>query len=73
MCPAEVALFRGIINMDEDEADKNWDLPQAVQNHWQVSVVKKKENMDSYILKNLVENYAHLNIEGTETKVCESE
>lgn len=62
MLPPEVALFRGIINIEGDQADEKPDMAQAVRSHWPVSVVKKKDDLNSYILTNLVENYAHLNI-----------
>lgn len=69
MRPSEVSLFRGIMNVDEDEAAEKPDMAQPVRSHWPVSVVKKKGDMDSYILKNLVENYAHLNIDETPEEV----
>jgi hypothetical protein len=68
MLPPEVALFRGIINVDGDQADENPDMAQAVRSHWPVSVVKKKDEVDSYILTNLVENYAHLNVDEESAK-----
>ncbi len=40
-------------------------MVQTVRSHWPVSVVRKKEDLESHILTNLVENYAHLNIEET--------
>lgn len=63
MRPPEIALFRGIMNIEKDWTDEQPDMAQAVRSHWPVSVVKKKEELDSHILGNLVENYAHLNIE----------
>lgn len=63
MHPNEIALFRGLMNIDEGEADKESDMAQAVRSHWPVSVVKKKGDLDSHILTNLVENYAHLNMD----------
>ncbi|KAJ4290983.1 hypothetical protein N0V90_010179 [Kalmusia sp. IMI 367209] len=39
------------------------DMARAVRSHWPVGVMNKKDNLDSYILTNLVENYAHLNVE----------
>lgn len=63
MRPPEVALLRTKTNMDDDELDERPRMAHAVQSHWPVSVVKNKKDMDSYILTNLVENYAHLNIE----------
>ena len=63
MRPAEVALMRGIMNIDEVEADGKRDMVQAVRSHWPVSVVRKKEDLNSHILKTLVESYAHLKVE----------
>lgn len=37
-------------------------MTQAVRSHWPVSVVKKKQDIDSLILKTLVDDYAHLEI-----------
>lgn len=63
MRPPEIALLKGTMNLNEDEADEKRDLEQAVRSHWPVSVVRKKEDLDSQILTNLVESYAHLNVE----------
>lgn len=62
MRPAEVVLFRGIVNTDEFDRGEQPDMAQVVRSHWPVSVVKRKEDLESYILTNLVENYAHLNV-----------
>lgn len=62
MRPDEVALFRGTMNIDDDNKERP-DMVQTVRSHWPVSVVKKKSDLESYILANLVENYAHLNTE----------
>lgn len=51
------------MNLNEDELGDSPDMAQAVRSHWPVSVVKKKEDVESYILSHLVENYAHLNTE----------
>ncbi|KAL7793630.1 hypothetical protein V8C37DRAFT_378517 [Trichoderma ceciliae] len=59
----EVALLRDTMNLDESEWDEKRTMAQAVRSHWPVSVVKKKEDLDSHILTNLVKSYAHLNIE----------
>jgi len=63
MRPPEVALFRGILDMDGDQVVDKPDMAQTVRSSWPVSVVKKKDDVDAYILTNLVENYAHLNVE----------
>lgn len=63
MSPAEVALFRTTTKIHEDDAYEEPKMAQAIRSHWPVSVVKKKEDMPSRILKNLVERYAHLNTE----------
>lgn len=63
MRPSEIALCRGVIDMDTYHASTGADMTQAVRSHWPVSLVKKKDDLDSYILNNLVENYAHMNVE----------
>lgn len=63
MRPQEAALLRGIINI-EPELEEKQDSMQVVRSSWPVSVVKKKEDVDANVLNNLVESYAHLNIEG---------
>ena len=63
MRPSEVALFKGIMNIDEAKEVEKPDMAQTVRSHWPVRVVKKKEDLDSHILTKLVENYAHLNID----------
>ena len=51
------------MSFDEAEADLRQDMAQAVKSHWPVAVVRKIDELDEHILTNLVENYAHLNIE----------
>lgn len=63
MRPPEIALLKDSMKMDEKEWNERQGMAQAVRSHWPVSVVKKKEDLDSHILANLVENYAHLNVE----------
>jgi hypothetical protein len=63
MRPAELALFKGVINMDEDETERNARMVQEVRSDWPVSVVKKKDEKNAYVLKHLVDNYAHLNVD----------
>ena len=64
----EANLLKNTIKFDEDEADHKQAMVQAVRSHWPVSVVRKKKDLDSHGLKNLVQKYAHLNVdERTET------
>ncbi|RFU76539.1 n-terminal fungal transcription regulatory domain-containing [Trichoderma arundinaceum] len=56
-----ILIAKGLL--DENEEDERRDMAQAVRSHWPVSVVKKKEDMKSHILANLVDTYAHLNVE----------
>ncbi|KAH6884387.1 hypothetical protein B0T10DRAFT_493135 [Thelonectria olida] len=63
MRPREFALLKGTMSVDEEEADAKREMVQAVRSHWPVSVVKKQEDVDSHILTNLLESYAHLNVE----------
>jgi hypothetical protein len=60
MRPQESALLKQFADLEEDEDEEKQALKQAVRSHWPVSVVKKKEDLESHILANLVENYAHL-------------
>ena len=62
MRPQEAALLREAIDLDENEADEKRALMQEVRSHWPVSVVRNKEELESHVLKNLLENYAHLNV-----------
>ncbi|KJK76000.1 hypothetical protein H634G_08757 [Metarhizium anisopliae BRIP 53293] len=59
----ELSLLKTTVRLDEDEEDERRHMAQAVRSHWPVSVVKKKEDVNSHILKNLVETYAHLNVD----------
>jgi len=63
MRPQEAALLRDTVDLDEDDAEGKLAQMQVVRSHWPVSVVKKKEDIDSHLLTNLVENFAHLNVE----------
>ncbi|KAG6002751.1 hypothetical protein E4U54_000808 [Claviceps lovelessii] len=63
MRESDVALLKEALRVDDDEIDAQCDLVQAVRSHLPVSL-KKKENMDAHILKNLVEKYVGLAIEG---------
>lgn len=63
MRPVEVALFRSIGNVDAEQIDGRSHMAQAVRSHWPVSVVKKKEDVEKHVLKNLVESYAHLAVD----------
>lgn len=63
MRPRELALLKDTMRIDDREWDEKREMAQAVRSHWPVSVVKKKEDLDSHLLKNLVENYAHLNVD----------
>ncbi|KAM5350843.1 hypothetical protein ACJ41O_007348 [Fusarium nematophilum] len=71
MRPLEVALLRGV-SLDEDEADSRRDMVQAVRSHWPVSVVKNQKDVETHILTNLVESYAHLNVREENTTAQES-
>lgn len=50
----EVDLLRSSMILEDEEVDDKHDLGQPVRSHWPVSVVKKKEDIDSHILMNLV-------------------
>ncbi|KAI8723046.1 Zn(2)-C6 fungal-type domain-containing protein [Fusarium sp. LHS14.1] len=63
MRPQELALLRGTMSLEEQEAVKELNVMQPVRSHWPVSVVKKQEDVDAHILKNLVKSYASLNVE----------
>jgi len=61
MRPQEAALLRETMEPEEEESEEKKSLMQSVRSHWPVSVVKKKEELDSHILTTLVESYGHLN------------
>lgn len=62
MRPQEAALLRGIMTLEEESVHETHDMTQPVRSHWPVTIVKKAEDLNSHLLTNLVENYAHLNI-----------
>lgn len=71
MRPKELALLRGTMSLEEQEAVNERDAMQPVRSHWPVSVVKRQQDVDAHILKNLVKSYASLNVEehpGRETQ-----
>ena len=59
----EAALLKDTVTFDETKADEKEAMVQTVKSSWPVTVVKKMDEVDSLLLKNLVENYAHLNVE----------
>lgn len=63
MSAGEVSMLKSSMNLDDNEATEldRQVMTQAVRSHWPVSVVKKQD-MDSLILKTLVDDYAHLEI-----------
>ena len=63
MRPQEVALLRDTVGLEEEESDGKREMVQAVRSHWPVGVVKKVGDLYSHILTNLVESYAHLDLE----------
>lgn len=63
MRPQEASLLRSTSAIDDAEPEGKQQMIQAVRSHWPVSVVRKKEDIESQILTNLVENYARLNTE----------
>lgn len=67
MRPVEVSLFKGTMNMDGVELDESLDMAQTVRSHWPIAVVKNKKDVDNYVLANLVENYASLNVDESTT------
>ncbi|KAG4269010.1 hypothetical protein FPRO04_12359 [Fusarium proliferatum] len=63
MRPREIGLLKSSMALDRYEADPEPEMAVAVRSHWPVSVVKKREDMESHILTNLVENFGRVNIE----------
>ena len=59
--PADLSLLAGSLTSAEELVDDPGEMAQAVRSHWPVSIVKRKEDMDSHDLGNLVNEYAHLN------------
>ncbi|KAG6006825.1 hypothetical protein E4U21_006632 [Claviceps maximensis] len=64
MRESEVALLKGSVHLDDADIDTRCDLVQAVRSHLPVILMRKKENTDVHILKNLIEKYVGLAIEG---------
>ena len=58
----EVALLDNSMQLDMDEPNEKQAMVQPVRSSWPVSVVKKTDDIESYILTNLVANYAQDNI-----------
>jgi hypothetical protein len=58
----EVALLKESIDRDEDVGDERKVLMKPVRSHWPVSVVRKQEDLDAVVLKNLVQNYAAIDL-----------
>lgn len=68
MRPQEVSLLKDTVNLDDGDNEKaagRQAMAQTVRSHWPVSNVRKDEDVEEYVLNNLVDNYAHLNIEDT--------
>lgn len=66
MRPQEVALLKETVDPGDDDDGKTAGrqaMVQTVRSHWPVSIVRKDEDVEEYVLKNLVDNYAHLNVE----------
>lgn len=65
MRPQEVALLKETVDLEEndDKTAGRQAMVQTVRSHRPVSIVRKDKEVDSYLLTNLVDNYAHLNIE----------
>ncbi|KAI9656021.1 MAG: hypothetical protein M1821_005082 [Bathelium mastoideum] len=63
MRPRESELLKDAMSPDEQELEEKREMVQAVRSSWPVSVVKKMDDLGSHILTNLVDNYAHLNME----------
>ena len=72
MRPQEAALLREAIDVEAEEANEKQVMKQAVRSHWPVSLVRKKEDLDAHILKNLVDNYASLNVEAESISATKS-
>ncbi|ATY63020.1 C6 transcription [Cordyceps militaris] len=66
---AELALLRGALHQGGggDQEQEPQELAQTVRSHWPVSVVKKKEDLESKVLGRLVASYAHLNVGGDDS------
>ncbi|KAM3472652.1 hypothetical protein MY8738_008766 [Beauveria namnaoensis] len=62
----ERVLLRRALSLNVGEQEEPQQLAQTVRSHWPVSVVKRKEDLESKMLGYLVESYAHLNVEGDE-------
>ena len=56
MRPQEARLMVGAANLPDDETEDKKQMKQAVRSHWPVSVVKNRNDVDSHVLTNLIDN-----------------
>lgn len=62
MRPPEAGILRSMLNLDKTKEEKQAPM-QAVRSQWPVSIVKEQKDPEADLLKNLVENYANMNVE----------
>ena len=61
----ELSILKNTMTFDDEDPTQRQEMEQAVRSHWPVSVIKKKEDVESHILAKLVDEYASLNVEWT--------
>lgn len=69
----DLLLLRRALGTDVEQEDEPQKLAQAVRSHWPVGVVKKKEELENLVLRNLVENYGQLSVEEDDDDVLGDE
>ena len=63
MRPQEIGLLKSSMALEAGDIDQEPELAVAVRSQWPVSVVKKKEDVKSHVLTNLIENFGDMSVE----------
>ncbi|RFN53312.1 hypothetical protein FIE12Z_2462 [Fusarium flagelliforme] len=65
MRPQEIGLLKSSMALEAGDIDQEPELAVAIRSQWPVSVVKRKEDINSHVLTNLVENLGDMSVEET--------
>jgi len=63
MRPQEIGLLKSSMALEAGDIDQEPELAVAVRSQWPVSVVKRKEDIKSYVLTNLIEDFGDMKVE----------
>lgn len=63
MRPQEIELLKSSMALEAGDIDQEQKLAVAVRSQWPVSVVKRKEDMKSQVLTNLIECFGDMSVE----------